>query len=263
MKDRSSQNTTDTRALKENNFQYKEISFDDIDKISHFLNIVFKTQKFTFDYLRKLYFIDDSVVGYNVFSGERLIAHYCVVRRMYEHEGKEYLIGWSVNTAVDKEFRGRGFFLDLATRSYQLALKKGIVAIVGVANRNSTRLFLEKLGFEDRGTIKWNVDLLVAYRERKIFPKSLSHIKTNNFGLRGNLYLLIYPIIKIFSKRKFSFFSLYLTNRQKHFGLGFSLPQDWFKSNWQVITLNLQPKDSGVSQFLQDFSIDIAESDTF
>ena len=249
--------------MQKNGLCYKEISVEDIRQISLFLNKVFITEKFTIYYLRKLYFIDDSVVGYNVFSGERLIAHYCVVRRMYEHEGKEYLIGWSVNTAVDKEFRGRGFFLDLATRSYQLALKKGIVAIVGVANRNSTRLFLEKLGFEDRGTIKWNVDLLVSYRERKVFPKSLSHIKTNNFGLRGNLYLLLYPIIKIYSYRKFSFLSLYLTNRQKHFGLGFSLPQDWFKSNWQVITLNLQPKDSGVSQFLQDFSIDIAESDTF
>lgn len=249
--------------MKENNFLYKEISIDHIDKLSQFLNTIFKTQKFTVAYLRQLYFIDDSVVGYNVFSGKRLIAHYCVLRRTYEHEGKEYLIGWSVNTAVDKEFRGKGFFLDLATRSYQLALKKGMVAIVGVANRNSTRLFLEKLGFQDRGTIKWNLDLLVTYQERKVFPKSLSHIKTNKFGLRGNLYLLFYPIIKIYSYRKFSFLSLYLTNRQKHYGLGFSLPQDWFKSNWQVITLNLQPKDSGVSQFLQDFSIDIAESDTF
>ena len=249
--------------IESNKLLYKEIFIEDIDKLGEFLNIVFKTKKFSKEYLKKLYFNDNSAVGYNVFSGERLIAHYCVVRRMYEHEGTEYSIGWSVNTAVDKEFRGRGFFLDLATLSYQLALKKGIVAIVGVANRNSTRLFLEKLGFEERGTIKWNVDLFVTYRERKVFPKSLSHIKTNNFGLRGNLYLLLYPIIKIYSYRKFSFLSLYLKNRQKHFGLGFSLPQDWFKSNWQVITLNLQPKDSGVSQFLQDFSIDIAESDTF
>ena len=249
--------------MKKNDLRYKEICVEDIACISIFLNKVFSTKKFTINYLQKFYFADNSAVGYNVFIGERLIAHYCVVRRIYEYDGTDFLIGWSVNTAVDKEFRGRGFFLDLATRSYQLALKKGIVAIVGVANRNSTRLFLEKLGFEDRGEVKWNVDLLVAYRERKIFPRSLSHIKTSIFGLRGNIYLLIYPIIKVFSKRRFSFFSLYLTNRQKHFGLGFSLPQDWFKSNWQVITLNLQPEDSGVSQFLRDFSIDIAESDTF
>lgn len=242
---------------------YKEIVVEDILAISNFLNEIFRTKKFQVNYLQNLYFKYDSAIGYNVFKGDRIIAHYCVVRRIYKHEGRDYEIGWSLNTAVDMKYRGRGFFLDLATRSYQLALKKGIVAIVGVANRNSTRLFLEKLGFEDRGTIKWNVDLLVSYRERKVFPKSLSHIKTNIFGLRGNLYLLLYPIIKIYSYRKFSFLSLYLTNRQKHFGLGFSLPQDWFKSNWQVITLNLQPKDSAVSQFLQDFSIDIAESDTF
>jgi RimJ/RimL family protein N-acetyltransferase len=242
---------------------YKEIVVEDILAISNFLNGTFKTTKFKVDYLQNLYFKYDSAIGYNVFKENRIIAHYCVVRRIYNHEGREYEIGWSLNTAVDKEFRGRGFFLDLATRSYRLALKKGIVAIVGVANRNSTRLFLEKLGFEDRGTIKWNVDLLVTYRERKVFPNSFSHIRTKNFGLRGNLYLLLYPIIKIYSSRKFSFFSLYLTNRQQHFRLGFSLPQDWFKSNWQVITLNLHPKDSSVSQFLQDFTIDIAESDTF
>lgn len=242
---------------------YKEIVVEDVLAISNFLNGIFKTTKFQVDYLRNLYFKYDTAIGYNVFKDDIIIAHYCVVRRIYSHEGKEYEIGWSLNTAVDKEFRGRGFFLDLATRSYRLALKNGIVAIVGVANRNSTRLFLEKLGFEDRGTIKWNVDLLVTYRERKVFPIRLSHLKTNNFAIRGNVYLLLYPIIKIYSYRKLSFLSLYLTNRRKHFGLGFSLPQDWFKSNWQVITLNLQPDDSGVSQFLQDFSIDIAESDTF
>jgi hypothetical protein len=245
------------------NFYYKEISIEDIDKICDFLNVIFKTKKFTEDYLKKLYFNDDSVVGYNVFYGQKLIAHYCVVRRVYEHLGNEYIIGWSVNTAVDKEFRGRGFFLDLATRSYQLALGKGIVAIVGVANRNSTRLFLEKLGFVDRGMVRWNVDLFVKYEERNVFPKSLSHLNTNNLRLRGNLYLMLYPIIKIYSNRNFSFMSMYLTNRRKVFDMGFSLPQNWFKSNWQVITLNLQPKDSGVSHFLRDFSIDIAESDTF
>ena len=249
--------------MKEQKFIFKEIYIQDIEKISQFLNRVFKTKKFTINYLRKLYFIDDSVIGYNVFDGEKLIAHYCVVRRTYQYKDKEYLIGWSVNTAVDKKYRGRGFFVDLAMRSYQLALKKGIVAIVGVANRNSTRLFLEKLGFEDRGMVRWNVDLLVKYEERKVFPKSISHLNKENFRFIGNLYLLFYPIIKIYSTRRFSFMSMYLTNRKKVFGLGSSLPQNCFKSNWQVITLNLQPNDSEVSCFLRDFSIDIAESDTF
>ena len=242
---------------------YKEIVAEDIIEISNFLNKIFKTKKFQVDYLNNLYFKYNSVIGFNVFKRDKIVAHYCVVRRIYNHEGREYEIGWSVNTAVDKEFRGRGFFLDLATRSYQLALKKGIVAIVGVANRNSTRLFLEKLGFEDRGMVKWNIDLIVKYKKRKAIPLSFSHLNTNIFCVRGNLYLLLYPIIKIYSSSKLSFMSVYLTNRKKVFGLGFSLPQDWFKSNWQVITLNLQPEDSEVSYFLSEFSIDIAESDSF
>lgn len=246
-----------------NRLLYKEIVLDDIENIGSFLNKVFQTDKFSNKYLSKLYFENHSVVGFNVFQDDRLIAHYCVLRRVYEHKGKVFTVGWSVNTAVDREFRGRGFFLDLATRTYQLAHQKGIVAIVGVANRNSTRLFLEKLGFEDRGMIRWNVDLFVKYEERKVFPKQLSHLNTKYWRLHGNYYLLSYPLIKIFSNKEVSLMSLYLTNRRKVLGFGFSLPQNWFKSNWQVISLNLRPNDSDVCQFLRDFSIDIAESDTF
>lgn len=244
-------------------YEYKEISVDDILEISSFLNATFGTTKFSVDYLNKLYFDKDSAIGYNVFHGELLIAHYCVVRRVYEYLDQEYLIGWSVNTAVHKEFRGRGFFLDLAKRSYDLAKNQGIVAIVGVANRNSTRLFLEKLGFENKGMVRWHIDLFAKYERRNVFPRNLSHLNHKIFRLGGSFHLRTYPFIKIYSNRNRSFLCIYLTNRQRVSGIGFSLPQNWFKSNWQVISLNLQPSDKKVDNFLKYFAIDIAESDTF
>ena len=246
-----------------NDLVYKEIVRSDIQEISVFLNKVFKTQKFSIDYLDKIYFDQDSVLGYNVFSGSNIIAHYCVVKRLYTHRDREYEIGWSVNTAVDKAFRGRGFFVDLAKRSYRLASERGIVAIVGVANRNSTRLFLEKLGFQDNGLVRWHVDLLMRYRPRVTFPQSFSHLNFKQLIIGDNRFLLKLPFIKIYSNREFSILTVYLTNRKKERGIGFSLPQRWFKSNWQVISLNLKPDDKGVLEFLKAFSIDIGESDTF
>ena len=247
----------------DNGLQYKRICADDIHVLALFLNRVFNTQKFSTEYLNDIYFSENSAVGYNVFNGSDLIAHYCVVKRKYYHNNRMFEVGWSVNTAVDENFRGRGFFQDLALRSYALAKSVGLVAIVGVANRNSTRLFLEKLGFEDKGMVRWNVDLFVIYSPRLIRPDNLRHIKTDIRQSLGNVYLKSLPFLKIYSERRFSFLSVYLSNRRKYCGLGFSLPQGWFKSNWQVICLNLLENNTDVQSFLNDFRIDIMESDTF
>jgi hypothetical protein len=246
------------------NLNYKQINKEDIMDMSIFLNRIFGTTKFSKEYLDKMYFKNNnSAIGLNVFSGSKIIAHYCLVRRTYRYFGLHYEVGWSVNTAVDESFRGRGFFIDLATRSYELAKNLGLVAIVGVANRKSTRLFLDKLGFEDRGMVRWNCDFFAEYFPRRTWPLNFDHLRLKTFSINTSLYLLSYPFIKIFDASRFSFMSIYLTNRSKKRGLSVTLPQNWFRSNWQVITLNLSPDDNGVQKFLDEFSIDIAESDTF
>ena len=245
------------------NLIYKEIVVDDIHLISNFLNETFESKKFTHDYLDNIYFKDDSVVGYNTFHNNIIIAHYCVVKRAYSFNSSTIIVGWSINTAVAKAYRGSGFFEDLATKTYKLSKKKGIQVIVGVANRKSTRLFIKKLGFVDKGNICWNLDFLNKYKKRTVFPIDINHNFNKIIKLFGNRYLLKIPFVKVYSDNEYSIFSLYLTSRQSKFRLGIQLPQNLFKSNWQVIALNLLDNDKIIDNFINNFSIDILESDTF
>jgi hypothetical protein len=253
--------------MKENhpfyNLVYKEIVLEDINLISNFLNKSFESKKFTHDYLHNIYFKNDSVVGFNIFHDNIIIAHYCVVKRAYSYDSSTICVGWSINTAVAKEFRGSGFFEDLATKTYKLSKTKGIQVIVGVANRKSTRLFIKKLGFVDKGNIRWNLDCLNIYKKRTVFPNDFNHNFTKIIKIFGNRYLIKLPCIKVYSNNKYSILSLYLTSRQSKFRLGLQLPQNWFKSNWQVIALNLFDNDKIINNFINNFSIDILESDTF
>jgi GNAT superfamily N-acetyltransferase len=245
------------------NLVYKEIVFEDINLISNFLNKSFESKKFTYDYLYDIYFKNDSVLGFNIFHDNIIIAHYCVVKRTYSFDSSTICIGWSINTAVAKEYRGSGFFEDLATKTYKLAKKNGVKAIVGVANRKSTRLFIKKLGFIDKGNVRMNLDLLNIYKKRTVFPTDFNHNFTKTIKIFGNRYLFKNPFIKVYSDNQYSILCLYLTSRKSKFCLGITLPQNWFKSNWQVIILNLSNDDKILNDFINDFSIDILESDTF
>lgn len=247
----------------EHNLVYKEIVIDDINLMSNFLNESFDSRKFTHDYLYNIYFQEDSVVGYNIFHNNIIIAHYCVVKRKYLFNSSTIIVGWSINTAVAKDYRGSGFFENLATKTYTLAKNKGIKVIVGVANRKSTRLFIEKLGFVDRGNIRWNLDLFNIYKKRTVFPTEFNHNFTKIINIFGNSYLGKIPFAKVYSDNEYSVFSLYLTSRQSIYRFGVQLPQNWFKSNWQVIALNLLDNDKMIDNFIINFSVDILESDTF
>ena len=246
---------------------YKEVDKISLNDLSKFLNSVFKTNKFSESYLNNIYFEVNRVIGYNVYFKKKIIAHYCVVTRNYNFEKKSIKIGWSVNTAVHLDHRGRGFFFDLASRSYNLAKKNGVDAIVGVANKNSTRLFIEKLKFKDLGNIKWNFDIISVYKKRKIFPSDFNHVRSKLFYFFNNIYLLKFPLFKLYSENNVSLFSIYLTNRKIKFRLGFTLPNSLFKSNWKVIAFNLFDSDelkfNFINRFIDNFNIDILESDTF
>ena len=248
-------------------YEYKVVDNISLNDLSIFLNSIFKTEKFSKYYLNKIYFKVNRVIGYNVFFKKKIIAHYCVVTRDYNFEKKSIKVGWSVNTAVHVNHRGKGFFIDLAKKSYDLAKKNGIKAIVGVANNNSTRLFIEKLKFKDLGNIKWNFDFFSIYKKRKTFPTNFDHARSKILFIFKNRYLLKFPLLKLYSENKISIFSLYLTNRKTVFRIGFNLPNSWFKSNWKVIALNLiesnKTEYKSINKFIENFNIDILESDTF
>lgn len=213
------------------NLLYKEIVPEDTTIMSIFLNKSFQSKKFTNDYLHSIYFKNESVIGYNIFYNNIIIAHYCVVKRIYSFNSSNICVGWSINTAVAKEYRGYGFFEDLAIKTYKMSKKKGVQVVVGVANRKSTRLFIEKLGFVDKGNISWNLDFLNIYKKRRVFPMNINHNFTKILKIFGNRYLFKFPFVKVYSDNKCSVLTLYLTSRKSEFRIGFSFPQNWFKSN--------------------------------
>ncbi len=106
-------------------------------------------------YLRWLY--DESpsgsVVERNIDDAEGRAAHYAVVPIDLVSDGTPLAGALSLNTAVHERARGGGAFVRLAAETYTAAHDRGIQAIVGVANENSTHGFLTRLEFVTHGPL--------------------------------------------------------------------------------------------------------------
>jgi GNAT superfamily N-acetyltransferase len=100
-------------------------------------------------YLRWLYRDnpDGEVIGFDAFEGDRLAAHYACIPVTMEAFGREVRGMLSLNTATHPDFQGKGLFTQLAARTYELGQQKGLEAVYGIANANSTPGFIRKLGF--------------------------------------------------------------------------------------------------------------------
>ncbi|MGO8906720.1 MAG: hypothetical protein ACLQMH_14035 [Solirubrobacteraceae bacterium] len=119
------------------------------------------------DYLEWLY--QDSpfgpVVETNLDDDHGRIGHYAVVPIALTQDGVPRQAALSLNTAVHERARGRGAFVRLASETFSKARERGITAIVGVANANSTPGFVGRLQFELIGPLPVNV-LLPSLRTR-------------------------------------------------------------------------------------------------
>jgi GNAT superfamily N-acetyltransferase len=74
--------------------------------------------------------------------------HYALVPIGLVSDGEAMDGALSLNTAVHERARGGGTFTRLAEAAYVEAGRRGIDAVVGVANANSTYGFVNRLGFE-------------------------------------------------------------------------------------------------------------------
>jgi GNAT superfamily N-acetyltransferase len=101
------------------------------------------------DYLRWLYRDrpDGAVVETNVDDEQGRAAHYALVPCRFATPKGTIGVGLSLNTAVAERARGGGVFTRLAEATIDQARERGITAVVGVANANSTPGFLRRLGF--------------------------------------------------------------------------------------------------------------------
>lgn len=104
-----------------------------------------------FDFLQMKYNTADfgvEYIGFIAFTADRVpAAYYGVFPIICEFSGKKVLCAQSADTMTHKEHRGKGLFVDLAKKTYQLAQEVGIQFIFGFPNQNSYPGFIKKLNW--------------------------------------------------------------------------------------------------------------------
>jgi hypothetical protein len=123
----------------------------DLEQTRALLHSVFGAERYLqLDYLDWLYSKspEGRQIECNEDDSEGRIGHYVVVPQTYHRLGAEQSMALSCNTAVSPRAQGRGLFTKLADATYRIGSEsRGVQAIIGVANANSTPGFLGKLRF--------------------------------------------------------------------------------------------------------------------
>ncbi len=128
-----------------------QLAFDDLAATAKLLAEVFPSSHTgRVDYLQWLY--RDSPFGENIEANvdDQLgrAGHYTLIPIALSSSGKARRGALSLNTAVHSRARGKGVFVDLATKALELAAQRDIETVLGVSNANSTPGFVGRLGFQ-------------------------------------------------------------------------------------------------------------------
>lgn len=90
-------------------------------------------------------------VGYIAFTEDKQpAAYYGVFPIICIYEGTKTLCAQSGDTMTHQDHRGKGLFIDLATRTYELARELDIKFVFGFPNKNSYPGFVNKLNWQHR-----------------------------------------------------------------------------------------------------------------
>lgn len=126
------------------------LSDEELVRLSSLFGLVWPNSKLTFDYISWLY--RNNPLGFaqsfNVLDNGNIVGHYAAIPIEAELFGVKAKGLLSLNSAVHPNYRGHGFFKNLAMRTFDSARKKGYRFVIGVANANSTILFQRQLGFQ-------------------------------------------------------------------------------------------------------------------
>jgi hypothetical protein len=139
-------------------YKLVDIDFSEtgLNKICNLVNYASGNHALSVSYLRWLYLENPlgTVVGFNAILDDRLVAHYATipVRAMIHGIVTTGLL--SVNTATHPLHVGKGLFIKLAKKTYDLASERGFTYVVGVANDNSIHGFINKLDFQSLGRLE-------------------------------------------------------------------------------------------------------------
>lgn len=146
-----------------NGLTIKPIRHSAIAEYSELLSKSFQGFQPTIAYLNWLYFENPrgSVLGYDAYDGETLVAHYaCIPIKVNTFRQNSLL---SLNTATRPDYQGRGLFGVLANKTFESA-SSTFANVIGVANARSVSGFVKHLGFSALG----NLDLRMGRLSRQI-----------------------------------------------------------------------------------------------
>ncbi|HEX2560342.1 GNAT family N-acetyltransferase [Phenylobacterium sp.] len=130
--------------------------------------------KYTEAYLNWLYFQNPvgPALAFDVREGERVVSHGAgILQRLVLH-GRPVLGALMLNTATDADRQGRGLFSQVVTAVIEEGRRRGVAALIGVANQNSVGPYVKRLGFHDvRG-----LDAFVSVAPERIdVSRALAH----------------------------------------------------------------------------------------
>lgn len=119
-------------------------------QLEKLFKLVWPDSGFTLSYLEWLYKENPNgnAYTYNVTDNCRILAHYAAIPVQAMLFGKKEKGLLSLNTVVDPECRGKGYFKALATSVYGKAKTQEYGFVIGVANATSTLLFQRLLRFQ-------------------------------------------------------------------------------------------------------------------
>ncbi len=136
--------------------EIKQISYNRLNDYEKLLKICFPGKKFSKEYLNWLYFKNPlgHVVGFDALYKGAVIAHYACIPTKVDN-----FIGLlSLNSATHPDFRSQGLHVKLAKMTNEYA-QNDFDFVIGVANNNSAKNYMNKLDFVSLGklNLRWGL----------------------------------------------------------------------------------------------------------
>lgn len=167
-----------------------DLSDEELLKVLALLRLVWpKAEKYTFDYLDWLYRKNPMGLAetFNIYKDNKIVAHYATIPYVANLHGVERLGLLSLNTVIHPDFRGRGFFKDLAINTYNEAKKIGANFVFGIANAQSTLLFCRQLKFQIVRPLTVKIGIGKVYQSKQPISMPSFKVKWNNKTLNWRL----------------------------------------------------------------------------
>ncbi len=135
------------------------VSKENLQQYVDLFAVTFPKTSFTLEYLEWMYLQNPqgNFIGFDAISNGKVVAHYACIPIEIEGFSQKCLL--SLNTATHPDFQGQGLFKELAQHTYDTH-RELFSCVIGVANGNSEKTFLKKLGFVKLGNLELRFGIL-------------------------------------------------------------------------------------------------------